>query len=128
MWAGTASPTRVEILVSKLTDPKKFWRPFGVPTLSAEDPAYEPLIKRCCQWNGAVWLEWDYLVFDGLARYGYDDVRRELGRRMLKAASTQLSRNHRFWESYSPDEVKLASPQSYIWNSILARVLIDLSR
>jgi hypothetical protein len=128
LWAGTASRARAEILVQKLTDPRKFWRPFGVPTLSADDPDFEPLVKRCCQWNGAVWLEWDYLVFDGLAHYGYDDVRRELGRRMLKAASTQLSRNHRFWESYSPDEVKLASPQSYIWNSILARVLIDLSR
>jgi hypothetical protein len=128
MWAGTASRARAEVLVQKLTDPKKFWRTFGVPTLSADDPAYEPIIKRCCQWNGAVWLEWDYLVFDGLAHYGYDEVRRELGSRMLKAASTQLSRNHRFWESYSPDEVKLASPQSYIWNSILARVLIDLSR
>jgi glycogen debranching enzyme len=128
LWAGTASPARAEILVSRLTDPKKFWRPFGVPTLSADDPDFEPLVKRCCQWNGAVWLEWDYLVFDGLARYGYEDVRRELGKRMLKAASTQLSRNHRFWESYSPDEVKLASPQSYIWNSVLARVLIDLSR
>jgi hypothetical protein len=46
---------------------------------------------------------------------------------MVKAVITQLSRNHRFWESYSPDEVKLASPQSYIWNAILARVLIDLS-
>jgi hypothetical protein len=128
LWAGTASPTRAEILVTKLTDPKKFWRRFGVPTLSADDTDFEPLVKRCCQWNGAVWLEWDYLVFDGLGRYGFHEARRELGKRMLKAASMQLSRNHRFWESYSPDEVKLASPQSYIWNSILARVLIDLSR
>ena len=113
----------------KLTDPAKFWRRFGIPTLAADDPGYEPQIRRCCQWNGAVWLEWNYLVFSGLRRYGYDEIARELGeRRMIAAAATQLSRNHRFWESYSPDEVKLASPQSYIWDSILARVLIDLNR
>ncbi len=127
LWAGVASPERAEVLVKKLTDPKKFWRRFGVPTLAADDPGYEPQIRRCCQWNGAVWLEWNYLVFSGLRRYGYEETARELGERMLDAAATQLSRNHRFWESYSPDEVKLASPQSYIWDSILARVLIDLN-
>jgi Mannosylglycerate hydrolase MGH1-like glycoside hydrolase domain len=128
LWAGIASREHAEALVSKLTDPKKFWRRFGVPTLSADDPGYEPLVKRCCQWNGAVWLEWDYLVFSGLERYGYHDVARELGEKMVLAAGTQLRRNHRFWESYSPDEVKLASPRNYIWNSILARVLLDLHR
>jgi glycogen debranching enzyme len=128
LWAGVASRERASNLVSKLTDPKKFWRRFGVPTLAADDPGFEPQIRGCCQWNGAVWLEWNYLVFSGLRRYGYEDVARELGERMVGAAATQLSRNHRFWESYSPDEVKLASPQSYIWDSILARVLIDLYR
>jgi hypothetical protein len=128
LWAGVASPERAKVLIAKLTDPKKFWRRFGVPTLAADDPGYEPQIRRCCQWNGAVWLEWNYLVFSGLRRYGYEEIARELGERMLDAAGTQLSRNHRFWESYSPDEVKLASPQSYIWDSILARVLIDMSR
>jgi hypothetical protein len=126
LWAGVASPERAKALVAKLTDPAKFWRRFGVPTLAADDPGYEPQIRRCCQWNGAVWLEWNYLVFSGLRRYGYEEVARELGERMVEAAATQLSRNHRFWESYSPDEVKLTSPQSYIWDSILARVLIDL--
>jgi hypothetical protein len=128
LWAGVASPERAERLVAKLTDPAKFWRRFGVPTLAADDPGYEPQIRRCCQWNGAVWLEWNYLVFFGLRRYGYQEVARELGGRMVEAAATQLSRNHRFWESYSPDEVKLDSPQSYIWDSMLARVLIDLYR
>jgi len=126
LWAGVASGERAKTLVEKLTDPAKFWRRFGVPTLAADDPGYEPQIRRCCQWNGAVWLEWNYLVFSGLRRYGYEEIARELGERMVEAAATQLSRNHRFWESYSPDEVKLASPQSYIWDSILARVLIDL--
>jgi hypothetical protein len=126
LWAGVASPERAKTLVAKLTDPARFWRRFGIPTLAADDPGYEPQIRRCCQWNGAVWLEWNYLVFSGLRRYGYEEVARELAKRMVQAAATQLSRNHRFWESYSPDEVKLASPQSYIWDSILARVLIDL--
>jgi hypothetical protein len=126
LWAGVAPPDRAAALVEHLTDPKQFWRRYGVPTLSADDPAYEAHVTRCCQWNGAVWLEWNYLVFDGLRRYGYHREARELGERMIGAADTQLRRNHRFWESYSPDEETLGSPMNYIWDSILARVIVDL--
>ena len=45
---------------------------------------------------------------------------------MIEAAAAQLRRNHRFWESYSPDDEKLGSPMNYIWGSILARVILDL--
>ena len=126
LWAGVAPPDRAQALVQHLTNPAEFWRRFGVPTLAADDPGYEPRITRCCQWNGAVWLEWNYLVFDGLRRYGYRREARELGERMIEAAATQLRRNHRFWESYSPDEDVQASPMNYIWDSILARVILDL--
>jgi hypothetical protein len=126
LWAGVAPPDRAQALVQHLTSPSEFRRRFGVPTLAADDAGYEPRITRCCQWNGAVWLEWNYLVFDGLRRYGYRREARELGERMIEAAATQLRRNHRFWESYSPDEETLASPMNYIWDSILARVIVDL--
>ena len=126
LWAGIAPPDRAAALVSHLTNPAKFWRRFGVPTLAADDAGYEPVIRRCCQWNGAVWLEWNYLVFDGLRRAGFQREARELGAKMIDAAVLQLERNHRFWESYSPDHEELASPQNYIWDSILARVVIDL--
>jgi len=126
LWAGVAPKDRAQALVQHLTNPSEFWRRFGVPTLAADDPGYEPRVTRCCQWNGAVWLEWNYLVFDGLRRYGYRREARELGERMIEAAATQLRRNHRFWESYSPDDDALGSPMNYIWDSILARVIVDL--
>jgi hypothetical protein len=126
LWAGVCPPERAQALVQHLKNPAEFWRRFGVPTLAADDPNYEPRITRCCQWNGAVWLEWNYLVFDGLRRYGYRREARELGERMIEAAATQLRRNHRFWESYGPDDETLGSPMNYIWDSILARVIVDL--
>jgi len=126
LWAGVAPPDRARALVEHLRNPAEFWRRFGVPTLAADDPGFEPRVTRCCQWNGAVWLEWNYLVFDGLRRYGYRREARELGERMIEAAATQLRRNHRFWESYAPDDETLASPMNYIWDSILARVIVDL--
>jgi hypothetical protein len=60
-----------------------------VPTLAADDPATSPKFG-CCQWNGAVWLEWNYLVFSA-RRYGYEEIAGELGERMVEAAAAQLS-------------------------------------
>ena len=44
---------------------------------------------------------------------------------MLKAVSVQLSKNYNFWESYSPDNEVLNAPSNYIWDAIIARVLIE---
>jgi len=125
LWAEAAPEDRAEILVRKLTDPKKFWRKYGVPTLAADEDWYSPYVDYCCKWNGPVWLLWDYMVFVGLRNYGYDKIASELADKMMLAVTTQLKKNHNFWESYSPDNDVLNSPSNYIWDSIMAKVLID---
>jgi hypothetical protein len=47
---------------------------------------------------------------------------------MIEAVKLQLSRNHNFWESYSPDNEVLNCPPNYIWDAIIARVMIDMDR
>ena len=126
LWAGVADSMQAALLVERLTDTTKFWRRYGVPTLSADDPFYSPYVDYCCKWNGPVWLLWDYMVYEGLRRYGYDTVAKELEEKMLKAVTTQLSVNHNYWESYSPDFFPLDCPPNYIWDGIMARLLIRM--
>jgi glycogen debranching enzyme len=127
LWAKAVSKERAELLVKTLTDPAKFWRKNGVPTLSADDEWYSPYVDYCCKWNGPVWLLWDYMVVEGLYDYGYDDLAIELTDKMLSAVKLQLARNHNFWESYSPDNEVLNCPSNYIWDAIMARVIIERS-
>jgi Mannosylglycerate hydrolase MGH1-like glycoside hydrolase domain len=126
LWAGIATKEQAARLLKNLKNPETFWRRFGVPTLSAADSYYDPYITRCCQWNGAVWLLWDYLVFRGLLDYGYRQEAEEIVRRNLDAVTFQLKNNHRFWESFSADYTQLNSPKNYLWDTIIARMLIDL--
>lgn len=126
MWAHVATREQARELVKHLTDSTSFWRRYGIPTLAANDPNFTPFVDGCCRWNGPVWLLWDYVVMRGLKNYGYDDLAREVGGRMFNAVSAQLSTNHRFWESYSPDFPIQESPANYIWDSIMAKVLMDL--
>ena len=125
LWAGAAPRDRAEKLVETLTDTTKFWRRYGVPTLSARDPWYSPYVDYCCKWNGPVWLLWDYMVYEGLRDYGYFDLAHQLAGKMLNAAVVQLKKNHNYWESFSPDNEVLNSPPNYIWDAIIARLLIE---
>jgi hypothetical protein len=126
LWAHVATREQARALVKHLTDSTSFWRRYGIPTLAANDPHYTPFVDGCCRWNGPVWLLWDYIVMKGLSNYGYHDLARAVGLKMLSAVSTQLSLNHKFWESFSPDYPIQESPSNYIWDSIMAKVLIDL--
>lgn len=126
LWAGVATNEQAVELVKQLTNRSTFWRKYGVPTLSASDSGYTPFVDCCCHWNGPVWLLWNYMVLNGLERYGYKQTANELSNKMLLAVVTQLKKNHHFWESYSPDFAVQASPSNYIWDSIMAKVLMEL--
>ena len=126
LWAHIATKDQAKALLKHLTDERSFWRLYGVPTLAANDPQYTPFVDGCCRWNGPIWLLWDYMVFAGLQNYGYDKIARQLTDKLMLGVSTQLKQNHRFWESYSPDYPVQESPSNYLWDSIMARFLIDI--
>lgn len=125
LWANVATKERAKELIKHLINSNKFWRKYGIPTLAADDVWYTPYVDYCCKWNGPVWLLWNYLVYDGLKNYGYKKIANQIADKMILAVKTQLKKNHNFWESYSPDNENLNSPSNYIWDSIIARVLID---
>ena len=65
------------------------------------------------------------MVYDGLKRYGYTDKASQLADKMILCVTTQLAKNHNYWESYSPDNDVLNCPSNYIWDSIIAKLLIE---
>ena len=126
IWAGVAGKDRAETLVSHLHNPDEFGRKFGIPTLSAADPYYSAQVLECCRWNGPVWITWVYPVFKGLLDYGYTDQAEEALMKIEEAMMFQLRRNHRLWESYSPDFTQLNSPRNYIWDTLISRMIYEI--
>jgi len=121
LWAAIATPEMAERLIDKLTDPEKFWRRYGIPSLAADDPYYNPK----GYWNGPVWVEWNALIVHGLINYGYNDLAAEITDRVAKNMIAQLKKDHNFWEFYSPDHQWAGYHKSYIWAGIIARMMID---
>lgn len=128
LWAGVADSEQSRRLIQHLLNLDEFWRPFGIPTLSAADPYYNPQVLGCCRWNGPVWITWVYPIFRGLLDYQYRDIAEQVLLKMEAAMTFQLQRNHRLWESYSPDFTQLNSPKNYIWDALISRMIYEIKK
>ncbi|MGX5690375.1 amylo-alpha-1,6-glucosidase [Arcticibacter tournemirensis] len=124
LWAGIASKEQARRLVVKLTDPRQFWRPYGVPSLSAADPYYDPK----GYWNGPVWVQWDFLIMRGLLDYGYRAQAKELVDNVVKGMVQVLKKDHDLWEFYSPDHPWGGYHKTYIWAGIINRMMIETEK
>jgi glycogen debranching enzyme len=122
LWAGIADKNQAKQLVEHMTNPDKFWQEYGIPSLAADDPYYDPE----GYWNGPVWVEWQYLFLRGLLDYNYHDVAAELVDKVAANMISQLKEDHTFWEFYSPDEQWGGHHQTYIWAGLIAKMLHEV--
>ncbi|MCY4399716.1 MAG: trehalase family glycosidase [Gemmatimonadetes bacterium] len=82
--AGVPSPRRAARMIDTLRDPSRFWGEWVLPTISRDDPAF----KDQQYWRGSIWPPMNYLVLQGLRRYGFNDLADDLawkGARMFLA-------------------------------------------
>jgi len=121
LWAGVTGKDRVGLLTHTLFDTGEFWRPFGVPALTASSEYYNPI----GYWNGPVWVQWNYLIYRGLKDYHYNMQASELVSKVLNNMIWHLKHDHVFWEFYSADDHQAGWNKTYIWAGIAARMLID---
>ncbi|MCY4286076.1 MAG: trehalase family glycosidase [Thiotrichales bacterium] len=68
LLAGAASPVQARALLAWLADPGRFGGWFALPSVSRDDPAFEDNVY----WRGRIWPPLNFLVYQGLRRYGFD--------------------------------------------------------
>lgn len=122
LWAGIANEEQVKSLVSHLTNPAKFWRKYGIPSLAADDKYY----NAKGYWNGPVWVQWNYLIMNGLLKYGYKKEAKQLVDKVTTVMSDRLSNDHNLWEFYSPDTLWGGYHKTYIWAGIVNRMMKEV--
>lgn len=101
LWAGVPSSERADEMIQHgLANPERFWRRFGVPRCSADDPAYEPdsRLEAC-----GVSAVQNAMLAEGLLRYGRREQAAELFERLMSAISLSFSQDRVFRSVYHPD-------------------------
>ncbi len=125
LWAGIVPDDRRPALIRHLKDPSKFRLPFGLPSLAADDPAFQPQTGECCSMRGAAQMTWSYLIFRGLLDSGYRQEAEDLAQRTLRAAVEELRRSGLMRESWNPQDGQSQSLAPYISAGLAARMMLD---
>jgi hypothetical protein len=65
---------QAERMLATLLDPTRFWGQWVVPTIARDDPAFADQQY----WRGTIWPPTNYLLYQGLRRYGFDRAAADL--------------------------------------------------
>jgi hypothetical protein len=90
---------RVKRMVETITDPRCFWREFGPPALSADDPDYDPINGY---WQGPIWPPTTYVLICGLRACGETEVARKLAHKWYNANAELYVRDKTVYENIPP--------------------------
>ncbi len=107
LLAGLVSPERAERFVAHLDNEREFKRPFRIPTLSADHPAYRPAGDY---WCGGVWAPTNYMTLCGLHKYGYDRLAHEIARDYVNAVVEVFGKTGTVFENYAPESMTPGNP------------------
>ncbi len=97
LFAGACTKEQAALLVSELENPTTFGTPFPIPSISADDPTF-----GTDMWRGPVWICCNYLVAEGLRRYGYKEKADELIRKTIEVVTENYIRDGVTYEFYDP--------------------------
>jgi hypothetical protein len=71
MFAGIATPEQAERMIKEhLLNSKEFWGKYVAPTIARNDPTFPDQFY----WRGDIWGPTNYMLYQGINRYRFDQV------------------------------------------------------
>lgn len=103
LYAGICDGERAERLCEHLSDDDVFAK-CGIRTLARNEKMYD-LSKSSnpSNWLGAIWIVSNYLIYEGLVRYGKSELAERLRTATCELLETNLEKYGEMFESYQPD-------------------------
>jgi glycogen debranching enzyme len=114
LYAGSVSKERAKELVKLLENEYAFGPAFPVPSVPVNSAWYNPRLY----WQGPSWVNMNWLIIDGLKRYGFNDHAEALRESTLEMVEKSGSS-----EYFDPRDGSGAGADNFSWTAALA---IDL--
>lgn len=128
MWAGFASQEQAERMVLRYRDARTFHATYGVRTLSRLEKMYDlRASNNPSNWLGPIWGISNYLVFQGLRKYGFHEDARELAEKTVLLFGQDLEQNGCLHEYYHPDNGEPIMTRNFQnWNFLVLQMIAYL--
>ena len=118
---GVPDPSRAGRVLKLMTDPKKFWGQWVLPTLPYDDPLW----PKQDYWKGKVWAPVNYLVFQGLKRYASPELQAEFARKSVDIFMRNWTTKHVCGENYLSTTGDQSSDPHYTWGALMCLIGVE---
>lgn len=114
LYAGTIKKDRAEQLVKMLENQHAFGPPYPVPSVPTNSYWFRPKLY----WQGPTWVNTNWLIIDGLKRYGFDEHAKA-----LTESTLEMVEKSGCYEYFDPLNGEPAGAANFSWTAALT---IDL--
>jgi glycogen debranching enzyme len=113
--AGAANREQAKKVIAAMTDPKRFWGKWILPTVPYDDPLW----PQQGYWHGTVWAPVNFLVFQGLRRYASPELQAEYAAKGVELFMRNW--NARGWcgENFGSDTGVVNGDKHYTWGALM---------
>jgi glycogen debranching enzyme len=114
---GDAIPEEVRRRLAEehLLHPRRYGAPYGIPSVSMEEPAFRGGWNGFRTWRGPSWVNTAWLLVPGLRELGYDEAADRILGSLLRAARASGLR-----EYYHPITGAGLGARDFGWSALLA--------
>ncbi|MGB9895815.1 MAG: amylo-alpha-1,6-glucosidase [Thermoproteota archaeon] len=119
LFAKVATKEQANYLVEHLVNEKEFKRKLPLPTLSADDPDYNPRNF----WRGPTWINLVWFTYNGLLNYGFKDVAKDLAGSVIEAMAKNTTCN----EYYDSETGEPLGVRYFGWSSLITDIILKES-
>ncbi len=116
LYAGCISKERAEQLISLMTTSRRFNPKYPVPTVPTDSEYFD----EHRYWQGPTWVNMNWLIIDGLKRYGQDELAEKIA-----SKTVELVQKHGFHEYFSPIDGSPAGVDNFSWTAALTIDLLN---
>lgn len=123
--AGVATQDRARRMIEEhLLNEQEFWGEYVIPSIARNDEAFEDNNY----WRGRIWGPMNFLVSEGIKRYGFNETAYSFSRKSLDLFMKEWREENHIHENYNTitgdgDDKTNADP-AYTWGGLLAYTAI----
>ncbi|MGD0127555.1 MAG: trehalase family glycosidase [Terriglobia bacterium] len=122
LFAGIATPEQAKRMVEEhLLNPKEFWGTYVAPTIARNDEAFPDQNY----WRGTIWGPTNYMLYEGINRYGFDKVALEYAHKSYDLFMDDWKTNQHDNEQYHAWGGNGGGDTHYTWGALLCLVGLE---
>lgn len=119
LFAKIYSKSEAEKLINNhLLAPREFLMKYPVPTVSGDEPSYDP----DGFWRGPIWMATNWFIFRGLLNYGFYEIAQK-----IKQASFDLIIKNGFREHFNPETGEGQGAENFTWGTLIVDMMEEVN-